>query len=155
VHRGNSIYHNGRKIQKYFARKKDENRHPVYSPDLSPFDFWLFGYTKKQLKDQLITDEGDLEGKLTNIWEHLSRDVLQSVFFEWMERSEWVTEHEEDYCINPHELNKNLIDKSREDRGGSYLLLTPIIADIPVQTIPLSTVFRKGSTGPGSHQRYY
>jgi hypothetical protein len=76
--------------------------HPVYSPDLSPCDFWPFGYTKEQLKDQLITDESELEYKFTDIWEHVSRDALQSVFFEWMERLEWVIEHEGDYDINPH-----------------------------------------------------
>jgi hypothetical protein len=52
-----------------FRQKKDDvNFHPVYSPDLSPCDFWLFGHAKKQLKDQLITDESDLEDELTDIW---------------------------------------------------------------------------------------
>jgi hypothetical protein len=30
-------------------------------------------------------DESDLEDILTNIWQHVSRDVLQSAFFEWMD----------------------------------------------------------------------
>jgi hypothetical protein len=63
--------HNERKIQEYFAGKKmTRAAHPVYSPFLSPCDFWLFGYAKEELKDQLITDESDLENKLTDIWEH-------------------------------------------------------------------------------------
>jgi hypothetical protein len=78
-----------------------ENPHPVYFPDLSLCDFWFFGYAKEQLKDQPITDESHLEDKLTDIWERVSRDVLQSVFFEWMERLEWVIEHEAGYYINP------------------------------------------------------
>jgi hypothetical protein len=95
-------------------RKDDEILHSVYFPDLSPCDFWFFGYVKEQLKEQLIMDESDLEDKLTVIWEHMSRDVLQSVFFEWMERLEWTVKHEGDCHINPHSLNKTLIDRSRE-----------------------------------------
>jgi hypothetical protein len=83
-------------------KKDDENPYPVYSPDLSPCDFWFFGHAKEQLKDQLIMDKSDLEDKLTDIWECVSRDVLQSIFFEWLERLEWVLEHEGDYYINPH-----------------------------------------------------
>jgi hypothetical protein len=41
--------------------------HPVYSPDLSPCDFWFFGYAKKRMKNHIITDEIDLEEKLTEI----------------------------------------------------------------------------------------
>jgi hypothetical protein len=62
--------------------------YPVHSPDLSLRDFWFFGYAKEQLKDQLITNENDLKNKLIDICGHVSRDVLQSVFFEWMERLE-------------------------------------------------------------------
>jgi hypothetical protein len=78
-----------------------ENPHPANSSDLPPPDFWFFGYAKEQLKDQLVTDESHLEDKLTNIWEHVSRSVLESAFLEWMERLEWVIEHEGDYYINP------------------------------------------------------
>jgi hypothetical protein len=65
--------------------KNDKNPHPVYFPDLSPCDFWFFGYAKEQLTNQLITDESNLEEELTDIWEHVSLDFLQSVFFEWMD----------------------------------------------------------------------
>jgi hypothetical protein len=69
VYMDNSMCRNGRKIQEYCARKKmTKTPHPVYSPDLSPCDFWFFGDTKEQLKDQLVTDESDLEDKLTDIW---------------------------------------------------------------------------------------
>jgi hypothetical protein len=47
--------------------------------------FWFCGYAKGQPKDQPITDESDLENKLTDIWEYVCRDVLQLVFFEWMD----------------------------------------------------------------------
>jgi hypothetical protein len=48
VHMDNSMCHNGRKIQEYFARKKmTKTLHSVHSPDLSPCDFWFFGRAKE------------------------------------------------------------------------------------------------------------
>jgi hypothetical protein len=49
-----------------------------------------------------MTSEGDLESALTDVWENLSRDVLQSMFHEWIARLEWVMEYHGDYYINPH-----------------------------------------------------
>jgi hypothetical protein len=46
-------------------------------------------------------DRNDLEDKLTDIREHVSRDVLQSVFFEWIEGLMLVTGHEGDYYVDP------------------------------------------------------
>jgi hypothetical protein len=54
------------------------------------------------MKDQTITSRDDLEGALTEVWENVSRDVLQSLFHEWMARREWVMEHRGDYDTNPH-----------------------------------------------------
>jgi hypothetical protein len=103
MHMNHSMCHDGRKIREYFARKKmTRTSHPVYSPYLSPCDFWFCGYAKEQLEDRPITDESDLENRLTNTWGHVRRDVLQSLFFEWMEQLEWVIEHEGDCYINPH-----------------------------------------------------
>jgi hypothetical protein len=36
------------------------------------------------MKDYIITDESDLEEKLAEIWQNVSRDLLQSVFSEWI-----------------------------------------------------------------------
>jgi hypothetical protein len=68
VHMDNYMCHNGRKIKKYFARENlTRVPHPAYSPDLSPCDFWLFGYAKERMKDSIIRDEDDLEEKLTEV----------------------------------------------------------------------------------------
>jgi hypothetical protein len=42
-------------------KDNEESFHPVYSPELSPDDVWLFSCAKKQMKDQVLTDEGDME----------------------------------------------------------------------------------------------
>jgi hypothetical protein len=54
------------------------------------------------MKDQTITSEDDPEGALTDVWENVSRDVLHSVFHEWMTRLEWVIKHHGDYYIDSH-----------------------------------------------------
>jgi hypothetical protein len=42
--------------------------HPAYSPDISPSDFWLFGFLKEKLKEQeLMTSDGIIEAIMT-IW---------------------------------------------------------------------------------------
>jgi hypothetical protein len=52
VHIDNSMCHNGRRIREYFARKTIVRvPHPVYSPGLSPCDFWFFGYARERMKD--------------------------------------------------------------------------------------------------------
>jgi hypothetical protein len=56
----------------------------------------------------------------------VSEDVLQSVLHEGIEQLEWVREHEGEYYINPHELNRNRISCSRDKEGRSYLFLPPI-----------------------------
>jgi hypothetical protein len=33
-------------------------------------------------------------------WDELTLDDLQSVFFNWIERLEWVSEHEREYYTN-------------------------------------------------------
>jgi hypothetical protein len=72
-HTDNSVCNNWRMIQGHFARQTmTRTPHPVYSPDLSPSDFRFFGDAEEQLKDQLVTDESELDGTLTDIWERIS-----------------------------------------------------------------------------------
>jgi hypothetical protein len=47
VHMNNSMCHNGRMvIDELDNIKLDRVPHPLYLPDLSPCDFWLFGMLK-------------------------------------------------------------------------------------------------------------
>jgi hypothetical protein len=68
MHMDKSMCHNECKIQEHFASEKiTRTSHPVYFPDLSPCDFWPFGYAKDQLKDRIITDDGTFEDKFADI----------------------------------------------------------------------------------------
>jgi hypothetical protein len=50
---GNSMCHNGDKICEKLAQRSIERvSHLFYSPDISPYDFWLFGMLKHNMKDR-------------------------------------------------------------------------------------------------------
>jgi histone-lysine N-methyltransferase SETMAR len=51
VHMDNSRCHTGRMAAPEFDHQRlGRTDHPPYSPDLSPCDFWLFGFLKEKLK---------------------------------------------------------------------------------------------------------
>jgi hypothetical protein len=56
IHRDNCTVDN----LKFTKRKLDEIRlirwdHPPYSPDITPSDFWFFGWTKREMKRQAFS----------------------------------------------------------------------------------------------------
>jgi hypothetical protein len=53
VHMDNSMCHNGHRVVDGFRLLKILRApHPPYSPDISPYDFWMFGDFKGKLKDR-------------------------------------------------------------------------------------------------------
>jgi hypothetical protein len=68
--------------------------HPAYSLDLSPCDFWLFGMLKGNMKDHAFQTVEEILEAVTLIWNGVTFEQLQSVFFNWMERLECVTSNE-------------------------------------------------------------
>jgi hypothetical protein len=57
--------------------------HPLSSPDLSPCDFWFFGIAKGKMKDREFHTVQDIRRRLTEIWNNLTFEDVQSVFLEW------------------------------------------------------------------------
>jgi hypothetical protein len=73
--------HNGRKITEEISDAKLESLfHPVYSPDLSPCDFLLFGMLKEKMKDRALQTAEEILEVVTLIWNAVSFEQLQSVF---------------------------------------------------------------------------
>jgi hypothetical protein len=57
VHMDNSMWHNGHQVVDELRRLKIHTAlHPLYSSNISPCDFWMFGDFKEKLKDR------DLQG---------------------------------------------------------------------------------------------
>jgi hypothetical protein len=53
-------------------------------PDLSPCDFWLFGFLKHNLKDWEVVDVSALHHAITNLWDALTSEDVHAVSREWI-----------------------------------------------------------------------
>jgi hypothetical protein len=90
----NSMCHNGRKISLELEHNKIERApHPVYSPDISPCDFWMFGFLKEKLQEEELSTSDEIIEVIATIWNYVTFEELQSVFSEWIQRSTRVIEH--------------------------------------------------------------
>jgi histone-lysine N-methyltransferase SETMAR len=79
----NSRCHNGRMATAEFNRRRlGRAEHPPYSPDLSPCDFWLFGFLKENLKDCQFRAVQSVHHAITDLWDKLAFGDVQAVFLE-------------------------------------------------------------------------
>jgi histone-lysine N-methyltransferase SETMAR len=100
LHMDNSRCDNRKKITaKIKHRRLVRAPHPPYSPDHSPFDFWLFGLMKHSLKDRKIQGVQGLISERTDIWDDLTFEDVQTVFLDWMERLSWAINNNGEYYI--------------------------------------------------------
>jgi hypothetical protein len=60
--------------------------HPLYSPDLAPSDFFLFGHVKGKLIGYHVETPSELLVRIRVILAEIPRETLNAVFLEWMER---------------------------------------------------------------------
>jgi hypothetical protein len=79
----------GKKIQRI--------AYPAYSPDLALSDFFLFGYIKRKLTKYVILDRQGLKSAITHIFDEIGQETLITLFKTWINRFEWVREHEGEY----------------------------------------------------------
>jgi hypothetical protein len=83
----NYMCHNGRKITTEISDAKLESLlYPSYSSDPSPCNFWLFGMLKHEMKNGLFQAVKEIVTTVKTIWEGLTLEEVQSVFFNWMKR---------------------------------------------------------------------
>jgi hypothetical protein len=73
--------------------------HRPYSPDLSPYDFWPFGFLNKRLRDHRLRGVQSLHQAITNLWDELTFEDVEAVFLEWMNCLSWVIENKGQYFI--------------------------------------------------------
>ena len=70
-------------------------RHPPYSPDLAPCDFWLFDYIERNLSDQV--DEKSLKREITKILAEITKEEYAMAFSKWLERMQLCINNKGDY----------------------------------------------------------
>jgi hypothetical protein len=94
----NSICHHGAKIISEFQKHHFAKMpHSPYSPEISPCDFWLFGMLKGSPKHWEFTSSDDIETAIADVGNHLTVDVMSSIFRNWMSRLIWVIENGGEY----------------------------------------------------------
>jgi hypothetical protein len=71
--------------------------HPLYSPDLAPSDFFLFGYIKECLKGMVFLSYEELLDAIGEVVTSIESETVTAVFEHWMERLEWVSKNNGDY----------------------------------------------------------
>jgi hypothetical protein len=60
--------------------------YPAYSPDLSPYDFFLFGYLKDKLIDKQHSTLKELFAEVAMLILETPSDLISRVFANWQER---------------------------------------------------------------------
>jgi hypothetical protein len=91
VHMDNSMCHNGLKItEKHEKGHIARAPHPLYSPNLNPYDVWLFGILKQKMKERVFQSEEHILATITESCNELTFEDIQRVFHHWMERLIWV-----------------------------------------------------------------
>ena len=72
-------------------------QHPPYSPDLSPCDFFLFGFLNQELEGTTLSGREDAIQKCNEILGKIEKKVFQHVWMEWKSRLVKCIEMEGDY----------------------------------------------------------
>ena len=79
--------------------KMSQLPHPPYSPDLAPSDFYLFGEIKRRLAGKKLTTRDQLLEEIKAETKKISKETLEKVYDELIERLTAVSESHGDYII--------------------------------------------------------
>jgi hypothetical protein len=60
-------------------------RHPAYSSDLAPSDFFLFVSLKEKLIDFDCRSREDPKSTITSIFTEIDKETLVAIFLSWIE----------------------------------------------------------------------
>lgn len=87
IHFDNARCHTSQKVKTYLTQSPFTLvPHPVFSPDLAPCDFGLFGTMKNSFKGMTFDTEEDLLDAVDNFFTEKSHHFWESIFNEWIER---------------------------------------------------------------------
>jgi hypothetical protein len=98
IHMDNSPIHKSKVAsQKIPSMRVKLVPHPPYSQDLTPPDFFLFGYIKQKIIGQEFASPDDLFEAIREEFDGLSPSVLESVFEEWLIRLQTYLDNQSSY----------------------------------------------------------
>jgi transposase len=98
LHQDNVPAHTALSVKQFLAEKQIAVlEHPPYSPDLAPWDFFLFSKVKSILKGTRFASFTELKKKTTELLRQLTDDELQHGFDQWKIRMQWCVDPEGEY----------------------------------------------------------
>jgi hypothetical protein len=98
VHFDNSPIHNSKRVtEKLMNEGLKRMPRPAYSPDLSPCNFFLFGYLKDKLIDKVYGTPEEVFREVETIISEILSDMISRVFLTWQERLRKCIEMQENY----------------------------------------------------------
>jgi len=90
LHQDNTLAHSALSVKKFLTKHKiTVMKHPPYSPDLAPCDFFLFPKIKSALKGTRFGSVDAVKAKATELMKKLSEDDLRLCFQQWNIHMEW------------------------------------------------------------------
>jgi hypothetical protein len=127
VHMDNSMSHNATKITEKMSWKGlGRAPHPVYSPDISPCDFWAFGTIEGMIGDRHLQGLEAILRAIQEAWSHFLFEDFQNVFKSWMERLIWLTVNYEDSCPSKSHWDSYWIGWFSPRPGGQIRFRCPV-----------------------------
>jgi histone-lysine N-methyltransferase SETMAR len=91
IHLDNCKVHNSARTTKQFQDfQVTRLPHPPYSPDISPCDFWFFGWSKGEMRGHKFQGAEEVKIFLLDLWQNLDENTIISVYHEWIERLQQV-----------------------------------------------------------------
>jgi hypothetical protein len=97
LHHDNAPCHTSLVIRQFLGDKQITCPHPPYSPDLAPFDFWLFPKIELTVKGNRFDTIPEIEAATEERLRALTRDDFPSYFSSWQDRWNKCIDCKEDY----------------------------------------------------------
>ena len=89
LHHDNAPAHSAHVIKDFLVKNnKTFVRQPPYSPDLAPYDFWIFPKLKTTLKETRFQSPKDIMEKSTAKLRSIPKEELKRCFQKWQRRWE-------------------------------------------------------------------
>jgi len=90
-------------VREFLATKQiNVLKHPAYSPDLAPIDFFLFLKIKEILKGRHFDDNDDIRSNTTGALKSIPQNQFQNYFERWTRCWHRCIASQGEYCEGDH-----------------------------------------------------
>ena len=84
LHHDSATVHTALSVQQFVANNNMTiTTHPPYSPDLEPYDFFLFPRMKRRMNGKRFADVCEVKKKTLKVLKNISTEESQKCFQQW------------------------------------------------------------------------